>query len=204
MNKKLINIVLLLITVFYLVGCDRNLNSTLSIESSLYNVQEVVDDFKSSESKYAVEINQEENQWTQYIYIWNNELRRDLRNDLIQIVGQVDDSNNKIVSFKFGDKIVINNKVKVADVRLEKRFTFKSSNNVLLQISNQEYVVYGRPSDLDFEIRLNHQLVFRIFKHDTDKNNKRSIYIDDSFNSELMIAVMFAIILVDDYAEGNN
>ncbi|MFA5474450.1 MAG: hypothetical protein WC225_02830 [Acholeplasmataceae bacterium] len=110
MNKKLINIVLLLITVFYLVGCDRNLNSTLSIESSLYNVQEVVDDFKSSESKYAVEINQEENQWTQYIYIWNNELRRDLRNDLIQIVGQVDDSNNKIVSFKFGDKIVINNK----------------------------------------------------------------------------------------------
>lgn len=110
MNKKLINIVLLLITVFYLVGCDRNLNSTLSIESSLYNVQEVVDDFKSSESKYAVEINQEENQWIQYIYIWNNELRRDLRNDLIQIVGQVDDSNNKIVSFKFGDKIVINNK----------------------------------------------------------------------------------------------
>ena len=110
MNKKLINIVLLLITVFYLVGCDRNLNSTLLIESSLYNVQEVVDDFKSSESKYAVEINQEENQWTQYIYIWNNELRRDLRNDLIQIVGQVDDSNNKIVSFKFGDKIVINNK----------------------------------------------------------------------------------------------
>lgn len=109
-----------------------------------------------------------------------------------------------VFNIKNKHSIYDNNKVKVADVRLEKRFTFKSSNNVLLQISNQEYVVYGRPSDLDFEIRLNHQLVFRIFKHDTDKNNKRSIYIDDSFNSELMIAVMFAIILVDDYAEGNN
>jgi len=96
------------------------------------------------------------------------------------------------------------NKVKVADVRLKKRFTVESRNNVLLQISNQEYVVYGRPSDLDFEIRLNHQLVFRMFKHDTDINIKRSIYVDDNINSELMIAVMFAIILVDDYAEGNN
>ncbi|HOE15420.1 MAG TPA: hypothetical protein PLE59_00920 [Bacteroidales bacterium] len=110
MNKKLFTIVLLIATVFYLVGCDRNLNSTWSIESSLYNVQEVVDDFKSSEAKYAVEINKEENQWVQHVYIWNNELRRDLRNDLIQIVVQVNDSINKTVSFEFGDKIVINNK----------------------------------------------------------------------------------------------
>lgn len=174
MNKKLINIVLLLITVFYLVGCDRNLNSTLSIESSLYNVQEVVDDFKSSESKYAVEINQEENQWTQYIYIWNNELRRDLRNDLIQIVGQVDDSNNKIVSFKFGDKIVINNKdiefdassdltEEIISIIFPKNFNvslndfWKEINYLIIRLETLEY--FGDTEVINIKIKTTEELL---------------------------------------------
>lgn len=110
MNKKILSVVFIIILTF-LVGCSNNLQSSLSIESSLYNNQELVEDFKNSDSMFAIEISKEENEWIQHIYIWNNKLRRNLRSDLIQIIESIDGNSEKIVSFEFGNKILINNKI---------------------------------------------------------------------------------------------
>lgn len=110
MFKKISSFVISIIILTFLVGCGKNLQSTLSIDSRLYNNQELVEDFKNSDSMFAVEITKEEDEWIQHIYIWNNKLRRDLRIDLIQIMNSIDRNSITTVSFEFSEKIIINNK----------------------------------------------------------------------------------------------
>lgn len=181
MNKKLLSFVFLIITLSFLVGCGHNLQSTLSIESSLYNNQEIVDDFINSDSKFAVKVTQEENQWIQNIYIWNNALRRDLRNDLIQITNHVDGNSKKIVSFEFGEKIIINNKdikfnaisdlsKEVIDIMFPNKFNMSLNefyNHLAYLIIRLETLEkHGDTEVIDIEIKTTEKLVLSDLEKD--------------------------------------
>ena len=174
MNKKILSAVILIITLTFLVGCSNKLQSTLSIESSLYNNQELIEDFKNSDSLFAIEILKEENEWIQHIYIWNNKLRRDLRSDLIQIRDSIDGNSNKVVSFEFGDKILINNKViefeKTTDLTKEViNIMFPNKFNMALNefYNHIFYVIirletleqHGDTEVIDIEIKTTEELV---------------------------------------------
>ncbi|HPG42180.1 MAG TPA: hypothetical protein PLJ98_00035 [Acholeplasmataceae bacterium] len=98
MNKiKLISILLLCLI---LLSCSSK-ESNIRLDSSLLNDLELVDRLKQDDPLFAFKLSKDGDTYQQTIYIWNNQLRRDLREDLIMLYDLLDETSEKVNDYSF-------------------------------------------------------------------------------------------------------
>jgi hypothetical protein len=97
--KKTYSLILLIVSLFMIGGCNAK-EETATFDSYLLSDILFGDELKSLDAKFAVEITKSNNIYTQTFFIWNNELRRALRADLILLASKLDFENNRVSSYK--------------------------------------------------------------------------------------------------------
>lgn len=76
---------MILLFCLVMTGCNNKHEITARFDSYLVNDEETYNKLTSSDALYAYEITKSGDEVTQTIYIWNNQLRRDLWKDLVEI-----------------------------------------------------------------------------------------------------------------------
>lgn len=97
--KKYYIILILLVTLFLLASCNQNEQSTVTYNSYLLSDNTLVQELKSSNALFAVEIIFEDDVYIQRTYVWSNQLRRDLRTDLIELTKLLDTNRSSLDQF---------------------------------------------------------------------------------------------------------
>jgi hypothetical protein len=122
MMKKIRLIAILFMGVL-LIACSSQ-ESSISLDSLLLNDVDLVDRLKQDDPLFAFNMSKDGDTYQQTIYLWNNQLRRDLREDLIMLYDLLDETSEKVNDYSL-----------VYD-ELDDRLTFYINNKRVGEIGN--------------------------------------------------------------------
>jgi hypothetical protein len=127
MNK--IKVIIILLLCLTLLACSSR-ESNIHLNSSLLNDLELVDRLKQDDPLFAINMSKDGDTYQQTIYIWNNQLRRDLREDLIMIYDLLDETSENVNDYSF-----------IYD-ELDDQLTFYINNKPIGEIGNSSLTRY--------------------------------------------------------------
>lgn len=104
--KKIISFLLIMFFMIPLAGCVKTEKDIITISSYMIDNQDS-DEMLNSDALFAYETSISENICLQIIYVWNNLLRRELRNDLLQIYEAIPKEDENII-LNLDSKVTIN------------------------------------------------------------------------------------------------
>lgn len=145
--KKIIAFLLIIFSVFPLGGCNEIENDNCKISSYMIDNQ-ASEEMLNSEALFAYEISISDNVSLQIIYVWDNLLRRELRNDLLQIYNSIPDKD-KNVTIEFDEKIIIN----------DKDISFKESSELSLVVLRSIFLTETKMNGKELRENLNSMII---------------------------------------------
>lgn len=145
--KKMVLILLIMLFVFPLVGCNEIEKDNCLISSYMIDNTDS-EDMLNSESLFAYEISISDNVCLQIIYVWNNLLRRELRNDLIQIYNAIPNKDKDVI-IVFGENIIIN----------DKDISFKESSELSLFVLKSIFLTETKMNCKELRDNLNSMII---------------------------------------------
>lgn len=97
--EKITVLVLILLNLLILSGCQKK-EVSVSFDSYLLSDTLLVEDLKNSDDQFAFIITESNQTYTQTIYIWDNKLRRELRQELIQLTSLLESETRRVSLFQ--------------------------------------------------------------------------------------------------------
>lgn len=97
--EKITVLVLVLLNLLILSGCQKK-EASVSFDSYLLSDTLLVEDLKNSDDQFAFIITESNQTYTQTIYIWDNKLRRELRQELIQLTSLLESETRRVSLFQ--------------------------------------------------------------------------------------------------------